>query len=118
MKREDIDKRIGMPDVDVEWAQFEREVIGKNTKPSLRRVAAWAGGIVIAAAITLLFVLNMGKEEAAEQPLMAQQPQPVSVESTTADTIPVEESQSVKSAYEQPQQRLLTYTEPVVRNVE
>ena len=117
MKREDIDKRIGMPDVDVEWAQFEREVIGKNTKPSLRRVAAWAGGIVIAAAITLLFVLNMGKEEAAEQPLMAQQPQPVSVESTTADTIPEKENQSAEPAYEQPQQKLVAYNEPESRNV-
>ena len=87
MKREDIDKRIGMPDVDAEWARFEHGVIGK--KPKLLRVAAWAGGIGIAAAIALLFVLNVGKEETAEQPLMAQQPQPVHVDSTTTDTIPV-----------------------------
>ena len=92
MKKEDIDKRIGMPDVDAEWARFEREVIDKDTKPGLRRVAIWAGGISIAAAIALLFVLNMGKEEMAEQPLMAQQPQPVHVESTTADTILEEEN--------------------------
>lgn len=72
MKREDIDKRIGMPDVDAEWARFEREVIGKNTKPSWQRVAAWAGGIGIAAAIALLFVLNMGNEESAGLPVMAQ----------------------------------------------
>ena len=117
MKKEDIDKRIGMPDVDAEWARFECEVIAKDTKPRMLRVAAWAGGIGIAAAIALLFVLNMGKEETAEQPLMAQQPQPVHIENTTADTIPVEKSQSVKSAYEQPQQKLVTYTEPVVRNV-
>ena len=92
MKREDIDKRIAMPDVDAEWARFEREVIGKNTKPSLRRVVAWAGGIGIAAAIALLFVLNKGKGEMEKQPLVAQQPQPVHVESTTADTIPEEEN--------------------------
>ena len=30
MKTEDIDKRIGMPDVDKEWARFEQEVIGKE----------------------------------------------------------------------------------------
>ena len=30
MKTEDIDKRIGMPDVDAEWAKFEREVIDKE----------------------------------------------------------------------------------------
>ena len=27
MKTEDIDKKIGMPDVNEEWAKFEREVI-------------------------------------------------------------------------------------------
>jgi len=116
MKREDIDKRIGMPDVDAEWARFEREVINKDAKPGLWRVTAWAGGIGIAAAIALLFVLNMGKEEIIEQPLMAQQPQRVHVESTAADTIPVEESQSVKSTYEQPQEKLVAYAEPVARN--
>ena len=61
MKREDIDKRISMPDVDAEWARFERDVIGKNTKPNRQRVAAWAGGIGIAATIALLFVLNIEK---------------------------------------------------------
>ena len=117
MKREDIDKRIGMPDVDAEWARFEREVIAKDAKPRLLRMVVWTGGIGIAAAIALLFVLNMGKEETEEQPLMAQQPQPVHVESTTADTLPEEESQSVKSAYEQQQQKQVAYTEPVARNV-
>ena len=73
MKKEDIDKRIGMPDVDAEWARFEREIIAKDTKPRLRRLAAWAGGIGIAATIALLFVLNMGNEQSADQPMMAQQ---------------------------------------------
>ena len=95
MKREDIDKRIGMPDVDAEWSRFEREVIDKDTKPGLRRVAIWAGGISIAAAIALLFVLNKSKGEIEKQPLVAQQPQPVYVESTTADTIPEEENHPI-----------------------
>lgn len=73
MKKEDIDKRIGMPDVDAEWARFEREVIAKDKKPVLRRLVAWAGGIGIAATIALLFVLNMGNEESADQPLVAQE---------------------------------------------
>ena len=30
MKTEDIDKRIGMPDVNTEWTKFEREVIGNS----------------------------------------------------------------------------------------
>ena len=50
MKQEDIDKKIGMPDVDKEWAQFEREVIGKTT-PS-RKPLYW--GIGIAASIALV----------------------------------------------------------------
>lgn len=116
MKKEDIDKKIGMPDVDAEWARFEREIIAKDTKPRLRRLAAWAGGIGIAATIALLFVLNMGKGDMEELPLVAQQPQPVHVESTNADTIPEEESKSAKPANEQPQQRLVAYTEPVARN--
>ena len=79
MKTEDIDKRIGMPDVDKEWARFEQEVIGKETKR--HSALAWALGIGIAASVALLIIYNIGKEQ-AEQPLMAQveptQPQHVS----------------------------------------
>ena len=99
MKREDIDKRIGMPDVDAEWAQFEREVIGKNTKPNLLRVAAWAGGIGIAATIALLFMLNMGSEESADQPMIAQQvkEQPAGTQQRSENPLPVirEDSQAI-----------------------
>ena len=117
MKREDIDKRIGMPDVDAEWARFEREVIGKNTKPNWQRVAAWAGGIGIAAAIALLFVLNIGKGEMEKQPLVAQQPQSKDGGFMNVDPIPGKESQSAEPAYEQSQQRQLVYNEPESRNV-
>ena len=79
MKTEDIDKRIGMPDVDKEWARFEQEVIGKETKR--HSALAWALGIGIAASVALLIIYNKGKEQ-TEQPLMAQveptQPQHVS----------------------------------------
>ena len=34
MKTEDIDKRIGMPDVNAEWTKFEREVIGNSPASS------------------------------------------------------------------------------------
>ena len=99
MKREDIDKRIGMPDVDAEWAQFEREVIGKNTKPNLLRVAAWAGGIGIAATIALLLMLNMGSEESADQPMIAQQvkEQPAGTQQRSENPLPVirEDSQAI-----------------------
>ncbi|MBP5392187.1 MAG: hypothetical protein J6Y59_00035 [Bacteroidaceae bacterium] len=69
MKTEDIDKRIGMPDVDKEWARFEQEVIGKETKR--RPVLAWAMGIGIAASVALLLIFNIGKIQ-KEEPLVAQ----------------------------------------------
>ena len=69
MKTEDIDKRIGIPDVDKEWARFEQEVIGKETKR--HSALAWALGIGIAASVALLLIYNIGKEQ-TEQPLVAQ----------------------------------------------
>ena len=103
MKREDIDKRIGMPDVDAEWTRFEREVIAKDKKPAFRRLAAWAGGIGIAATIALLFVLNMGSEESTDQPLVAQQ-----TEEQSPVAQPMEEQPLVAQlTEEQPQTSIL-----------
>lgn len=99
MKREDIDKRIDMPDVDAEWAQFEREVIGKEIKRKPWRVAAWVSGIGIAATIALLFMLNMGSEESADRPMIAQQvkEQPVVAQQPSGNASPVmrEDSQAI-----------------------
>lgn len=74
MKTEDIDKKIGMPDVNDEWAKFESEVINKEAAPrkSRRPLYIWLGGIGIAASLLLLFVLNM-KDELAEEPLLTAQ---------------------------------------------
>ncbi len=47
-----------MPDVDAEWARFEREVINKESARP-KRVAAWAAGIGIAASIALMLVLGV-----------------------------------------------------------
>ena len=44
MKTEDIDKRIGMPDVNAEWTKFEREVIGNSPaggKPKAKQKSMW-----------------------------------------------------------------------------
>lgn len=71
MKQQDIDKKIGMPDVDKEWVRFEREVIGTNSKSRFRHAATWVVGI--AAAILLLFVLNTDMEKDIEMPLKVQQ---------------------------------------------
>ena len=85
MKTEDIDKRIGMPDVDKEWARFEQEVIDPHQQsPSMGRTKrkplphrggrVWKGGLLgvgIAASVALLLIFNIGKEQ-TEQPLVAQ----------------------------------------------
>lgn len=54
MKQQDIDKKIGMPDVNAEWARFEREVIGEDTQPKKRSLAPWVWGIGIAASIAVV----------------------------------------------------------------
>ncbi|MBQ7462131.1 MAG: hypothetical protein IJS63_07730 [Bacteroidaceae bacterium] len=78
MKTEDIDKRIGMPDVDAEWAHFEHDVISGGTKR--RSALAWAFGIGIAASVALLLIINIEKEQTEQVPLIAQteeiKPQP------------------------------------------
>ena len=64
MKTEDIDKKIGMPDVDEEWARFEREVLGEETKTRKRVFVGWTIGI--AASIALLagiFLWGNGAEQ-------------------------------------------------------
>ena len=54
MKTEDIDKKIGMPEVNAEWAKFEREVIGEVTQHKKRAFVPWAWGIGIAASIAVV----------------------------------------------------------------
>ncbi len=68
MKTEDIDKKIGMPDVNEEWARFEREVINKESARP-KRAAAWAAGIGIAASIALMLVL--GVQDKTRTPLLS-----------------------------------------------
>ena len=68
MKTEDIDKKIGMPDVDAEWARFEHEVINKESARP-KRVAAWAAGIGIAASIALMLVVGLQDQTQTQTPL-------------------------------------------------
>ena len=65
MKTEDIDKKIGMPDVDEEWAKFEREVLGEETKTRKRVFVGWAIGI--AASIALLAGIFIWENDAEQQ---------------------------------------------------
>lgn len=72
MKTEDIDKRIGMPDVDAEWATFEREIIGKDTRAGKR---FWLWSLSIAASIIIVAGLFMLRHESNKQePLLAEHP--------------------------------------------
>ena len=81
MKQEDIDKKIGMPDVDKEWAQFEREVIGK-AKAS-RKPLYWGFGI--AASIALVAgIFIFGHDAMKQQQAIVQQKMPSSVEEKAA----------------------------------
>ena len=70
MKTDDIDKKIGMPDVDEEWAKFEREVIGQP--PASRKPLYW--GIGIAASIALIAgIFLFGHDTEEPQQIIAQQ---------------------------------------------
>ena len=84
MKTEDIDKRIGMPDVDAEWARFEQEVIGKEPKRNRRSIYSWIGGLGIAACLLLFFLINIGDEPQPETPVVAEQAEPQPVQQSAA----------------------------------
>lgn len=95
MKTEDIDKKIGMPDVNDEWAKFESEVINKEKvapQKNRRTLYAWLGGMGIAASLLLFFVFSM-KDELAEEPLLTAQAKIEKnvVESTMVES-PIEET--------------------------
>lgn len=65
MKTEDIDKKIGMPDVDEEWAKFEREVLSEERKTRKRVFVGWTIGI--AASIALLAGIFLWGNDAEQQ---------------------------------------------------
>ena len=55
MKTEELDKRIGMPDIDTEWAKFETEVMG-TTKPATKHrfMKSWMAKAAAIAGIVFL----------------------------------------------------------------
>lgn len=92
MKQQDIDKKIGMPDVDKEWAQFEREVIDQKT--TSRKPLYW--GIGIAASIALVTGIFLLNHDAEKQQAIAQQ-------TTNTTEIPTaSDNKSAKVAAEEP----------------
>lgn len=84
MKTEDIDKKIGMPDVNDEWAKFESEVINKEEaapRKSRRPLYIWMGGIGIAASLILLLMMNMKEPQSTgDTPMIAQVQKPLKAE--------------------------------------
>lgn len=83
MKQEDIDKKIGMPDVDKEWAKFEREVIGQEK--ASRKPLYWAIGI--AASIALIAgIFLFGHDTEEPQQTIAQQTIPTMQKPSAEET--------------------------------
>lgn len=70
MKTEDIDKKIGMPDVDEEWAKFEHEVIGQPT--ASRKPLYWGIGIAASIALVAGIFLFGGNTEEPQQTIAQQ----------------------------------------------
>lgn len=72
MKTEEIDRKIGMPDVDQEWACFEREVIdAPRIMPQPRRWMSRAAAIALACvlgglAVAATFLMRRPAESKAE----------------------------------------------------
>ena len=94
MKREDIDKKISMPDVDAEWAKFEREVI--DNKTTSRKPLYW--GIGIAASIALAVGIFLYGHNANEpQRTMAQQKTPTRQTLSAKETTIVDPAKSIIS---------------------
>ena len=124
MKTEDIDKRIGMPDVDEEWAHFEHDVIDKDTGASKR---LWLWSLSIAASIIIVAGLFMLRHESNKQePLLAEHPTELEEPNDTTKIVvePVAEPRKELSQAETPHPSrtqkkenakagLFNYTEPL-----
>ena len=57
MKTEELDKKIGMPDIDTEWAKFEKEVMG-TAKPSPKHTFLKSFTTKAAAIAGIIFLLG------------------------------------------------------------
>lgn len=65
MKQQDIDKKIGMPNVNAEWARFEREIIDQKTES--QKPLYWGIGIVASIALVAgIFLFGDDAEEAKQ----------------------------------------------------
>ena len=115
MKQEDIDKKIGMPDVNEEWARFEHEVI--NQKSASQKLLYW--GVGIAASIALVAGISLfGRDAEKPHQTIAQQNTPALQTPSEEDSpvIPVtlpEKNEPVRvKTRQRPSTGLLAQAEP------
>ena len=95
MKTEDIDKKIGMPDVDAEWAKFEHDVIDAEVK-SHKRVMLWELSIAASIALVIGFFLFAQDADEQAETMVAEAEKPVVPSVSEADaTVPVTEETPV-----------------------
>ena len=116
MKTEDIDKKIGMPDVDEEWAKFEREVLSEETKTRKRVFVGWTIGI--AASIALLAGIFLWGNDAEQQTGSSNQ-LALAAKDQTSEKRNVTDSDVVKedTTHNSQSQKLLSTPREVFENV-
>ena len=113
MKQEDIDKKIGMPDVDAEWAKFEREVIGQSK--ASRKSLYWGIGIAASIALVAGIFLFGGNTEEPQQTIAQQNTHTIqtpSVEQADVDT--TKEPVRIETK-QRPSSELLAQATPSIR---
>ena len=109
MKTQDIDKKIGMPDIDAEWVKFEHDVIDAEVK-SHKRVMLW--GLSVAASIVLvagIFLFGRGADEQAET-MVAIAEKTIATNTHTADVI-TPETEEAPAREEMPKTKKAPRTE-------
>ena len=60
MKTEDIDRKIGMPDIDMEWAKFEKEVIETSEEKNIVESGKWKVNSMIWSRAAMITGIIMG----------------------------------------------------------
>jgi hypothetical protein len=60
MKTEDIDRKIGMPDIDMEWAKFEKEVIEASEEKNKVESGKWKVNSMIWSRAAMITGIIMG----------------------------------------------------------
>ena len=95
MKTEDIDRKIGMPDIDMEWAKFEKEVIdASEEKSKVENVkwkvnSNWSRAAMITGIIMSVSLITLASIYLYSTPQEKTEPQKSSSEMTV--TAPVQE---------------------------